>query len=64
MVTILEGLPGIKPGTFQYEYDYVFDSTKFTNAFGFQPASYPEGVRRTAEAYRPASSAQPGTFLG
>ena len=32
---------------YQYEFDYVFDSTKFTNAFGLQPASYPEGIRRT-----------------
>ena len=38
---------------YQYEFDYVFDSTKFTTAFGFQPASYPEGVRKTAETYPP-----------
>jgi nucleoside-diphosphate-sugar epimerase len=49
---------------YQYEYDYVFDSTKFTNAFVFQPASYLNGVRGTADAYRPASSAQPGTVSG
>src|ERR1700730_406407 len=37
---------------YQYEFDYIFDSTKFTKAFHFQPTSYAEGVRRTAEAYR------------
>jgi nucleoside-diphosphate-sugar epimerase len=37
---------------YQYEFDYIFDSTKFTQAFGFQPTSYAEGVRRTARAYR------------
>jgi nucleoside-diphosphate-sugar epimerase len=37
---------------YQYESDYVFDSTKFTKAFGFQATSYAEGVRITAETYR------------
>jgi nucleoside-diphosphate-sugar epimerase len=37
---------------YQYEVDYVFDSTKFTKAFRFQPTSYPEGVHRVAQAYR------------
>jgi len=47
---------------YQYEFDYVFDSTKFTTAFGFQPASYPAGVHRTTEAYRAgASPLQAGT---
>jgi nucleoside-diphosphate-sugar epimerase len=36
---------------YQYEFDYVFDSTKFMKAFHFQPTSYPEGVHRTAQAY-------------
>ncbi len=35
---------------YQYEFDYVFDSTKFAKAFRFQPTSYAEGVRRTAQA--------------
>jgi nucleoside-diphosphate-sugar epimerase len=46
---------------YQYEFDYVFDSTKFTKAFGFQPASYPESIRRTATAYRPGAPLQPDT---
>ena len=37
---------------YQYEFGYVFDSTKFIRAFHFQPTSYPEGVRQTAEGYR------------
>jgi nucleoside-diphosphate-sugar epimerase len=36
---------------YQYEFDYVFDSTKFMQAFHFQPTSYPEGVHRSAQAY-------------
>jgi nucleoside-diphosphate-sugar epimerase len=34
---------------YQYEFDYIFDSTKFTKTFGVQPTSYAEGVRRTAK---------------
>jgi nucleoside-diphosphate-sugar epimerase len=37
---------------YQYESDYIFDSTKFTKAFGFHPTSYAEGVHRSAQAYR------------
>ena len=37
---------------YQYEFDYVFDSTKFTKAFQFQPASYREGIHQTAQASR------------
>jgi len=37
---------------YQYEFDYVFDSTKFTKAFGFQPTSYAEGTIITSEAYK------------
>ncbi|PYU44064.1 MAG: hypothetical protein DMG53_17100 [Acidobacteria bacterium] len=37
---------------YQYEFDYIFDSTKFTTAFRFQPTSYAEGVRRTTQAYQ------------
>ena len=33
---------------YQYDSDYVFDSTKFTNAFNFQPTSYESGVHLTA----------------
>ena len=37
---------------YQYEFDYVFDSTKFIKAFHFQPTAYPEGMHGTAQAYR------------
>jgi nucleoside-diphosphate-sugar epimerase len=36
---------------YQYEFDYVFDSTKFTRAFGFQPTTYAEGIHITAQSY-------------
>jgi nucleoside-diphosphate-sugar epimerase len=37
---------------YQYESDYVFDSTKFMKAFRFQPTPYPKGIQRTAETYQ------------
>jgi nucleoside-diphosphate-sugar epimerase len=37
---------------YQYESDYIFDSTKFNIAFHFEPTSFEDGVRRTAEGYR------------
>lgn len=35
---------------YQYEFPYVFDSTKFNTAFGFTPTSYAEGIRQTVAA--------------
>ncbi|MCI0442606.1 NAD-dependent epimerase/dehydratase family protein [bacterium] len=37
---------------YQYQSDYIFDSTKFEKAFNFQPTPYAEGIRITAEAYK------------
>ena len=37
---------------YQYQYDYIFDSTKFEKAFNFQPTPYREGIRITAQAYK------------
>jgi nucleoside-diphosphate-sugar epimerase len=37
---------------YQSEFDYVFDSTKFTKAFGFQAVSYAAGIHETAQSYR------------
>jgi|SRR5208282_3884393 len=37
---------------YQNEYEYLFDSTKFSKAFSFEPISYNEGVRRTASSYK------------
>jgi nucleoside-diphosphate-sugar epimerase len=36
---------------YQYESDYLFDSTKFEKVYGFQPVSYAEGIKGTADAY-------------
>jgi nucleoside-diphosphate-sugar epimerase len=37
---------------YQNDSPYLFDSTKFANAFAFEATSYPEGIRRSAESYR------------
>jgi nucleoside-diphosphate-sugar epimerase len=37
---------------YQYQSDYIFDSTKFERAFDFKPTSYKEGIRITIQAYR------------
>jgi len=37
---------------YQYDSEYLFDSSKFSRAFGFAPTPYGEGIRRTALAYR------------
>jgi len=34
---------------YQNQYDYVFSSEKFEKAFGMQPTSYEEGIRRLSE---------------
>jgi nucleoside-diphosphate-sugar epimerase len=35
---------------YQYESEYIFDSTKFETAYSFQPTPYEQGIRETAEA--------------
>ena len=37
---------------YQSDSEYLFDSTKFSRAFGVEPISYAEGIRRTASAYK------------
>lgn len=37
--------------TYQNEFPYEFDSSKFEKAFQFRPTSYEEGIRKTAEWY-------------
>jgi nucleoside-diphosphate-sugar epimerase len=37
--------------TYQYEFDYLFDSSKFEKAYNFKPVSYEEGIKATAAAY-------------
>jgi len=34
---------------YQSEFPYLFDSSKFNNAFNFQPLSYQEGIKETAK---------------
>jgi nucleoside-diphosphate-sugar epimerase len=36
---------------YQNDSDYLFDSTKFSKAVGFEPTSYSEGIKRTATSY-------------
>jgi nucleoside-diphosphate-sugar epimerase len=36
---------------YQYEYPYIFDSTKFENAYHFRPTPYDEGITTTARGY-------------
>lgn len=37
---------------YQNESDYLFDSSKFEKAFGFNPVSYKSGIQQTAEFYK------------
>ncbi len=41
----------LKEMLYQYEFDYLFDSSKFEAAYHFTPTSYEEGIRVTAESY-------------
>ena len=34
---------------YQYDRDYVFNSSKFEKAFGFLPTSYQEGIKKIVE---------------
>jgi nucleoside-diphosphate-sugar epimerase len=45
---------------YQYEYDYVFDSTKFIRAFHFPPTAYVDGIQKIAQDY--LQSVAPGSF--
>jgi len=37
---------------YQYEFDYIFDSTKFNNFFNYKPKSYKEGIHDTIKFIR------------
>ncbi len=37
---------------YQNEFDYLFDSSKFQNAFGVQPVSYLQGIKETVQYYQ------------
>jgi len=42
----------MKEMLYQYDSDYIFDSSKFNKAFNFQPASYKEGFEIMASSYK------------
>jgi nucleoside-diphosphate-sugar epimerase len=37
---------------YQYASPYVFDSSKFTKVFGFEPTDYATGIERTTATYQ------------
>ena len=37
---------------YQYENDYIFDSSKFEKAFGVVPTPYKAGIEKTADSYK------------
>jgi nucleoside-diphosphate-sugar epimerase len=37
---------------YQYQYDYLFDSSKFEKAYDFEPTTYEAGIKATAHAYK------------
>lgn len=41
---------------YQNEFDYIFDSSKFLEAFGLQPTSYADGLKQTATYYKQMGS--------
>ena len=41
----------MKEMLYQYDSDYVFDSSKFNKAFNFQPTGYKDGIEITKAAY-------------
>lgn len=49
----LKVMKEMKEMLYQYENDYIFDSTKFEQSFNFKPTTYREGIQITAESYQP-----------
>ena len=42
---------------YQYQYDYIFDSTKFENHFKVKPTAYKDGIKALSEGlYAPGTS--------
>jgi hypothetical protein len=37
---------------YQFEFPYLFDSTKFEKAFAFQPTPYKTGIIETARSFQ------------
>lgn len=38
--------------SYQYKFDYFFDSSKFEKAYNFEPTAYEEGIKATANVYK------------
>jgi len=36
---------------YQYDHDYIFDSSKFEKAFNFKPTSYADGIKMISQTY-------------
>jgi nucleoside-diphosphate-sugar epimerase len=45
---------------YQYRYEYIFDSSKFEQAFNFRPVSYADGIREVVSYLQKASGGDPG----
>lgn len=45
---------------YQYEFEYLFDSSRFEKAFGVKATPYAQGVELTAAAYRRATDEKNG----
>lgn len=43
---------------YQYQYDYIFDSSKFESFFGMQPTSYEQGIKELSKTMFKAESAK------
>ena len=41
----------LKEMSYQTNFDYIFNSDKFENVFGFKPTSYADGIQQTADFY-------------
>jgi len=46
-------MPEIAEMMYQYDYDYIFDSSKFEQTFGVQPTPYEEGFRHVFQTLQP-----------
>ena len=45
--------------SYQFEFEYLFDSSKFEKAYNFRPVSYADGIKATAQAYRIETANEP-----
>ncbi len=42
---------------YQYNHEYIFDSSKFEKAFNFKPTSYEDGIKEMSKTlYKPKAS--------